>query len=249
MASLLDAFKLPAQPAAPAQPQPVDPKPDPAPVGPGVPPLLAQGVLPPDAAPRAQAARRLPPIVDVVAPAAETKTDVPAQPVPQAPPPEALEPPKRGRGRPKGSKNKPPEFSPVAPAQSVSSAQATADGIVGAGPKADLSTPSHASVTIAGTSEPTGEPRSESAEVAPRDGGPSIVVERITLRHGARIGMPDFSSVTVEAEYTGRVVGDAELARENLSMLTKAAMIKELDLYVKKAQEQLQKKAEAQANK
>jgi hypothetical protein len=39
--------------------------------------------------------------------------------------------------------------------------------------------------------------------------------------------------VTVEAEYTALVTGNAEAAREQLSMYVKGAMAKELEQYVK----------------
>jgi len=51
--------------------------------------------------------------------------------------------------------------------------------------------------------------------------------------------MPDFSSVTVEAEYSAIVNGNAETAREQLSMFVKSAMMKELEIYVKQAEDRM----------
>lgn len=71
-------------------------------------------------------------------------------------------------------------------------------------------------------------------------------ITNISIRHAAKFGMPDFSSINVEVEMGAAVVGDASKAREDLSMFVKAAMIKEMELYVKKAEEQLRAKAEKQ---
>lgn len=201
MASLLDAFKL--VPGVAEQPAP-EKQPDPAPAPVSTAP--AEGVLPPDAAPREQKVRKLE-IKDVVeAPPAVPSASVQesATVAPVGPPPEVLaEPERKGPGRPKGSKNKPKVFAPP--------------------PAAAPEAPAPAAVP-----EPVSKPEQ------------TIQIERITLRHGAKIGMPDFSSVTVEAEYTALVHGNVETAREQLSMFVKAAMMKELETYVKKSQEKLE---------
>jgi hypothetical protein len=61
-------------------------------------------------------------------------------------------------------------------------------------------------------------------------------VTRITVRHGAKIGMPNYSSATVEVEYEALVTGNVEAARESVSMACRTAMMRELDVYVKQAE-------------
>jgi hypothetical protein len=58
-------------------------------------------------------------------------------------------------------------------------------------------------------------------------------VTRITVRHGAKIGQPNYSSATVEVEYEALVTGNVEAARESVSMACRAAMMKELEVYTK----------------
>lgn len=240
MASLLDAFKLPAAANTDAER-----KPDLAALAVeankaaaslptrelqaqllGVSAAPAVGVLPPDAAPREQKVKLT--MIDVPstpegegqpAPAPESTAGNTAPTEAKAvvgPPPEALEG-KRGRGRPRGAKNKPKEFTPPAEAPS------------------QVATPSDA----AGLSA---KPAVKTEGIQPEVAGAALKIERITLRHGAKVGMPDFSSVTVEAEYTALVTGNAEDAREQLSMFVKAAMMRELEIYVKQAEAKMEAK-------
>ncbi len=58
-----------------------------------------------------------------------------------------------------------------------------------------------------------------------------IQIERITLRHGAKIGRPNFSSATVEVEMTALVTGGLEAAKEALSLQCRTVMVKELSIY------------------
>lgn len=221
MASLLDSFFKTAAPAAPEPAGQPEPeiKPDPDPV----PVVRAEGVLSPDAAPRDEKVRKTLIVEDPPAPAQV------------GPPAEALADlaeTKKGPGRPKGSKNKPKDFKapegPPAPAETVAA-------------------PDTAAVSVPSTDQvPAG---SNPAETAPAPSGTSIQIKTMSIRHAAKFGMPDFSSINVEVEMGAAVVGDASKAREELSMFVKAAMIKEMELYVKKAEEQLKKKAEDQAAK
>ncbi len=61
-------------------------------------------------------------------------------------------------------------------------------------------------------------------------------VTRITIRHGAKIGMPNYSSATVEVELEGTVNGSLEEAKASLSMQVQAMMVKELEIYTKKVE-------------
>ena len=58
-----------------------------------------------------------------------------------------------------------------------------------------------------------------------------VTIHRISIRHGAKIGMPNFSSALVEVEAEGIVNGDVEAAKESLSLQVKAMMVKELEVY------------------
>lgn len=63
-----------------------------------------------------------------------------------------------------------------------------------------------------------------------------VKVDRITIRHGAKVGMPNFSSVLIEVEFGGVVTGSVQDAREALSLQCKTAMTKELEMYTAKAE-------------
>jgi hypothetical protein len=72
----------------------------------------------------------------------------------------------------------------------------------------------------------------------------SVTIERITIRHGIKVGMPNFSSATVEVEYGAVVHGNPETAREIVSMACRRACEKEIELYVRKKEEIEAKKAQ-----
>lgn len=83
------------------------------------------------------------------------------------------------------------------------------------------------------------EPANDNAEL-PKD-PTAVKIERITIRHGAKVGLPNFSSATVEVEYTGLVTGSVEAARDLISLACKDTMKRELEVYVPKPKETEQK--------
>ena len=245
MASLLDMFDVSAAPAAPTVPEVPQPVAAPvvtmiaAPTTVGEKPrklvlqdqsttpdadLLAEiearpvpQVMPPDAPSRMAA-----PVVAAPAPVsvtpAETVEQVSSTPTAPQPAPEGE---KRGRGRPPGSKNKPkmPDAAQIAAAQQPAAAPAPAQPV--------------------SPTRPAPEPKVEAAAPAKSDEA-TVKVDRITIRHGAKIGMPNFSSATVEVEYSAIVQhGSVEAANKLVSLACKTAMQAELEMYVKKSKEEV----------
>ncbi len=58
-----------------------------------------------------------------------------------------------------------------------------------------------------------------------------VTVNRIMIRHGVKIGKPNYSSATIEVEMEGTVNGSLEAAKEALSLQVRGAMRKELEVY------------------
>lgn len=144
------------------------------------------------------------------------------------------------RGRPPGSKNKPkaPDATQIAQqvtaaAQSVTTAPVPKAGeepakkpAVDPGPETEAEI-----VEIPAPSKPAPVAPAETPKGVP---GP-VQVDRITIRHGARIGMPNFSSATVEVEYSAIVhSGSVDQAKDIVSLACRKAMHDELEVYVKK---------------
>jgi CRISPR/Cas system-associated exonuclease Cas4 (RecB family) len=69
--------------------------------------------------------------------------------------------------------------------------------------------------------------------ITPQAASP-VEIDRITIRHGARVGLPNYSSATVEVEMSALVRGPLEEAKELLSLQCKALMRKELEVYTPK---------------
>lgn len=59
-----------------------------------------------------------------------------------------------------------------------------------------------------------------------------VTVNKIKIRHGAKVGLPNFSSALVEVEMEGTVNTTTEEARGSLSLQVHDAMRKELEVYV-----------------
>ena len=62
-----------------------------------------------------------------------------------------------------------------------------------------------------------------------------IKITKITIRHEAKIGLPNYSSAGACVEMEAEVLGDAEAAHKSLSLQVKAAMVKELEVYAQDA--------------
>ncbi len=61
-----------------------------------------------------------------------------------------------------------------------------------------------------------------------------VTITKISIRHGAKIGMPNYSSATVEVEAEGTPTGSVEDAKASLSLQVQAMMLKELEIYTAK---------------
>ena len=69
----------------------------------------------------------------------------------------------------------------------------------------------------------------------PKASTASVAVDRVTIRHEVKIGLPGYSSAGAQIELSGTLLPGASLAdaKESLSMQVKQMMIKELNVYVK----------------
>jgi len=82
------------------------------------------------------------------------------------------------------------------------------------------------------TPEEIAQMQAAAVSVNVKSSGP-VTIHKISIRHGAKIGMPNFSSATVEVEMEGLVNGSVEEAKESLSTQVRAQMRKELEVYTK----------------